>query len=367
LWAAAALLVTGCGPSESITSYDTPRTEERLPAVDPDEVREQLDHMFTAIVPAGEKAWFFKLVVTGAAADAVRQPFADFVATVDVDAEGDLPGWTLPDGWEQQEGEGMRAATITIPHDDSTLELAVSTLPLGEDWERFLQQNVERWMDQLDQEPLSLEKIEELVKTLPTKSGDATLLELVGVMQRDAMAGGGMPAGHPPVESAAPAERTEEEPAEAAAPSSSGFAYETPPGWQPGTMVVMGMRREAAFVIPAEGGQAELAVTKFPATGAMAQLEPNVQRWAGQVGVTDLSADDIRDAAERIEIAGEPALQFEFFSPAGAPDPQAIFAVMAVRGDVVWFVKLWGDRPAVESQREAFDSFLASIRFDADE
>ena len=28
----------------------------------------------------------------------------------------------------------MRAATITIPHDDSTLELAVSTLPLGDDW-----------------------------------------------------------------------------------------------------------------------------------------------------------------------------------------------------------------------------------------
>jgi hypothetical protein len=40
---------------------------------------------------------------------------------------------------------------------------------------------------------------------------------------------------------------------------------------------------------------------------------------------------------------------------------------MTVRGDVVWFVKLWGDRAAVESQREAFQSFLASIRFGGDE
>ena len=38
---------------------------------------------------------------------------------------------------------------------------------------------------------------------------------------------------------------------------------------------------------------------------------------------------------------------------------------MAVRGDQMWFVKLKGDRAAVESQREAFESFLASIRFGA--
>ena len=178
----------------------------RLPAVDPDEVpRSARPHVHRhrsggregVVLQAGRSRH------CGRRGSRSRSTISSPRSTSS--AEGDLPGWTLPEGWEQQEGEGMRAATITIPHDDSTLELAVSTLPLGDDWRRFLQQNVDRWMDQLDQESAEPgDDREARSKRCRPRRGDATLLELVGVMQRDAMAGGGMPAGHPPVDSAAP-------------------------------------------------------------------------------------------------------------------------------------------------------------------
>ncbi len=368
IWLALALaLAAGCEEPEAISHYETPRTGPRAAAVDADEVRGLLDHMFTAIVPAGDKAWFFKLVVPAAAADAVRQPFDDFIAAVDAKPDAALPEWTLPEGWTVAAGgNDMRAATITIPHGEDKFEITVSTLPLVGKWPAFLQVNVDRWMDQLDQPHLAAATIAKLARTIPTQRQDATAFELVGKMRSTMGLPGGMPAGHPPLDgstatASAPAAASVDGAARSASPGK--LAYEAPSDWKPGTMVVMGMAREAAFVIPTDDGQAELAITKFPATGAMAELEPNVRRWAGQVGVVTLTADDITDAAERIEVDGAPALRFEFNSPAGVAAPQSIVAVMAKRGGYAWFIKLWGPRPAVESQHEALDRFLKSIKF----
>ncbi|HMP07004.1 MAG TPA: hypothetical protein PJ982_11680, partial [Lacipirellulaceae bacterium] len=145
----AALALAGCGPTAEIETYETPRGE-RLAPLTLGDLRASLDHMFAAVAPARQPAWFFKMVVPAAAADELRQPFLDFLATVDVEAVGDkLPAWRVPDGWRPGAPRAMVDATFVVPYPGGEAELTVSSLPMGENWSEYLHQNVERWLGQL--------------------------------------------------------------------------------------------------------------------------------------------------------------------------------------------------------------------------
>jgi hypothetical protein len=119
--------------------------------------------------------------------------------------------------------------------------------------------------------------------------------------------------------------------------------------------------RKASFQI--DGGKAEAAMFVFPATGEMADPRANAIRWAGTVGLANLTDDDIKGAQSDVDFGGLAGHKFEFYSPGDAANAQGILAALAVDGDQVWSMKLTGDRATVESQREAFEQFLASIRF----
>jgi hypothetical protein len=376
----------GCEQADEIAAYETPRTEPRVTAVDPDEVRAIQDHMFAAVVPAEGNAWFFKLVVPGADAEAMREPFDKFLSTVDVtksvEAVGSEtsdegkddepithPAWSLPEGWTEEPGGMMRAATVVIPHEDKKFEITVSSLPLNGNWNDYLKVNVDRWMDQLQQPHLTAATIETVACKVSTEHGDATRFELVGTMMKNSMGAGltGMSAGHPPV-----SKRTPEGPIEASSPASSQersdpvdekLTYDAPEGWAVAPPRPGPFPREASFIVTTDGGRADVGVTKFSAFNQMGQPGPNVRRWAGEVGITNLTDDAVVKAARSITLGGEPALQFEFYSPAGMAIARGTLAVMAKRGDMVWFFKLTGDKATVESQRDAFDAFLKSVRF----
>jgi hypothetical protein len=379
---AVALVAGGCEEPETVRKYDTPRVSPRAKAVDAERVRGLLDHMFAAVVPAKDTAWFFKLVVPAIDADALREPFDEFLATVDAKPGDKLPSWELPEGWTAEEGgAAMRAATITIPYGSGVrYELTVSKLPLQGDWTAYLCENVNRWMGQLEQPPLDADKITELARKVATKSEPATAFELVGTMQESPMGmmgAAGMPAGHPPVDGAAPA--TSAAPSESAAvtpraisPSTGsagvapgrgdGFTYDLPAGW---TLVAGSSMRKASFGIAAGGGKAEAAVFVFPPVGEMADPEANASRWAGMVGRTNLTPDELKAAESKVKFGDIDGTRYAFYSPADAPDAQGIIAALAVKGDQVWSMRLQGDKAAVESQSEAFNQFLESIRFDA--
>jgi hypothetical protein len=374
LWPAVVVALLGCGEPEAISKYETPRTDERLTALNPDELRASLDHMFTAVVPAGDQAWFFKLVVPGKSADEFRGQFKEFVATVKADDSGDLPSWNLPAGWTLGEAREMVAATIAIPNGDAPLEMTVSNLPLGKNLDDFLEQNVNRWLEQLQQDKRTKAEIKKLAVSTPTAAGEATMFELVGSMQRTAMgmgASGGMPAGHPPVDTSATtsapqsgeaeADTEDDAASESAAPSSS-ITYDAPAGWKLGPTNVGGMPREASFLTPGGG---EVAVTAWPASGQMADPHFNAMRWAGQVGISDASEESLKKLQSETKVDGDSATLFEFFSPAGVDPAKGIVVAMVVRDDRAWFFKLSGPRAAVEDQQEAFEKFLESVHFAA--
>lgn len=362
----AAALAAGCGEPETIRTTETLRTEPRPRPVSVDDVRNTLDHMLVAIVPAEEQAWFFKLEVPGSGVETVRKPFDEFIGKLEPAADGKPPKWTLPEGWVEKPASEMRAATIEIPHEGGTLELAVSSLPLGDDWSSFLRMNVNRWMGQLQQPPLPEKKIAELARKLPTKAGEATVIELRGVRERTA---GAMPAGHPPIgdppqsASASPSAGTPPSseptpPAGILVGSNPDFKYETPEGWQPGQLNSM---RRAAFLIVDGDRQAEMTVMPFPPNPVMSDPVAQAQRWAGQVGL-QIDVEELKKLQQPVTIDGVEGQQFELLG-ASEDKPQGALAAMIARDGQIWFFKMMGDRAVIEAQREPFAKFLQSVEF----
>lgn len=368
-----ALACAGCQEEASIATYDTPRTTPPATAVDPAEVRKGLDHMFAAVVPHGKQAWFFKLVAPAEVAEQLKQPFDDFVKSIELGEPGKQPTWKLAEGWtERAGGAEMRTATIEIPHDGSPLELTVSTLPFDGAWDPYLVQNVDRWLRQLQQGPLTAAEIEKIGRKLPVKGGEATAFELVGLMDKTGPMTGAMPAGHPPVGKASEAAQAKTQasgkgPAEGDAPvdgaadgASSEFTATIPDGWKLGPPRPM---RKATYLIAGDGGAAEVSITSFPAVPMMADPLANGRRWAGEVGLSSMSDDQIKSAMTDMEIAGAKAQFFTLLPPPGEAGAQGTLAAMVPRGEQIWFFKLKGDRAAVEGQRDAIMEFLKSVKF----
>ena len=102
----------------------------------------------------------------------------------------------------------------------------------------------------------------------------------------------------------------------------------------------------------------------------IAEPLPNVNRWRREVGLPDVTAEELPKSSESIEIDGKPATYVR-----AVPDPSqadqskadlATLAAMVKDGDQVWFFKLIGERSVVVAQEDAFKTFLKSVRFAAD-
>jgi hypothetical protein len=362
--ALAAITTAGCREPESIQTYDTQRSEPRPRRLDVDAARASLDHMFAAVVPDGKKAWFFKLVAPAKASESVRNSFDEFVASIELQ-DGKAPKWKLAEAWHEKPGDQMREATIEIPQEGGEpLELTVTTLPLEGEWAAYVERNVNRWMGQLQQSPLKREVVEKIARTKPIKNGEATVFELVGVMDHK----GAMPAGHPPVAEMpsdtgpSPSPSTAPVTSTPAAGPSSELSYDAPAHWQAGPASAM---RKASFAVSKGDAKADLSVTAFPAVPMMADPLANARRWAGEVGMASASDADLEELLTDTKIDNLPGNYMEFIPPAEGERPQATLAAMVKRGEQMWFFKLKGDRAAVEGERDAFRKFLESVRFPA--
>lgn len=368
LLVALSLLTVGCQGEPVANTYTVART---APPRSPFPM-DQVDHILVAVVPQGEKAWFFKLVGKRPAIDRQREVFHDFLTTVKLaDSSDNTPTWELPAGWEETGGSEMRDATLVVPDEAGKLELAVSSLPLTIDWEDFLVPNVNRWLGQLQAGRLSKEKILELAKSVPTASGTATVFELAGLMPEKPMGGNphaGLGIPPPPSSSnSASGDSTPTSPSpdkpigNPTATPSRGLTYQTPPGWLPGRMSAM---RKAAFLLPSGSPSDAVTVTSFPAgAGQMGDVQANVQRWAGQVGMQVPAGDGLAELTEPITVGGVQGTYVELESPDSSERRVSLYVAMVERQGQVWFFKMIGDRDVVSSQRQAFRDFLGSVEF----
>jgi hypothetical protein len=315
--------VAGCNKPE-IESYTVPKP----PAV-------EVQRMVAAILPQGNNVWYFRL--TGPADDVEPQEatFDRFVGSVKF--KGDDIAFEKPEGWAEEGRTEFRYATLR----KGRLELRISRLPnMGEAAAPL--PNVNRWRRELGLGPLTEAELKAEAREVKADGATGVRVAMTGRTG----GGGGMGQTPPFAGKSRPAEG-------GAAP----VKYTTPDGWEDlGGRSSGGIRMAAAFRAP--GG---VEVTVIPLPGAAGGLADNVNRWRRQIGLPELSAEQVTKDLREVEVAGA---RGHLADLAGAAGAKSTVGAIVPRGGTTWFFKMTGPADAVAGQKAAFETFLKSVRFD---
>jgi hypothetical protein len=171
-----------------------------------------------------------------------------------------------------------------------------------------------------------------------------------------------LPAGHPPIDSAPP-------PANAAV-SSNLPKLTVPPSWK--ELPAQGFRK-ADYLLTDSSKEAHVTLTDFPVDAGPMIADPlvNINRWRGEVGLNAIKKEELADVTKEIKIDGQPAIFAAMIPDTSKPEESktrgATLAAIAKTGDVIWFIKLKGDRDVVTRNQDEFKKFLESIKFTRDE
>lgn len=201
------------------------------------------------------------------------------------------------------------------------------------------------------------------------------LLALVPLTHFVACGGSGSPASDTEGESGTEAADTDEaiEPVRAqgngAAPAASGtpgpVGFELPEGWQEKSPT--GAMRSAEATIPGEDGDAEMVVFYF-GPGQGGGVEPNLQRWVGQMQVAE-GTEPERDSFQVGELTVTHITVHGTLLPSGMgtgpsePQPDSTLMGAVVEGPSgPWFFKVTGPQATLEGEREAFLEMLHTVQ-----
>jgi hypothetical protein len=327
----------GCLPAPQIEHYRVPKQHviDKLTGAD----RAGKDRILAAIVPHGEQNWFFKLSGQSDLVTEQSDAFTAFVKSVRFSESG-TPEWTLPKGWMEEPGEGMRFATLQVETSDGTLEATVTTLPRGEQGDAsYALMNVNRWRGQLGLAEIDQAQLDHVATHLELDGTKALLIDFEGRLKP-----GGM--GKAPFAS----RQSEQPPGPTDAGQSLEPTYDVPSPWN---QVAPGAMQKARFEVAAGGQEAEISIST-----AGGELLANVNRWRGQVQLGPIDQDQLLDSARRIDLGDTRGAYFQLVG-----SKRTILGVVAPVQGEFWFVKLAGDNDLAERERERFERFVRSIHF----
>jgi len=294
-----------------------------------------------AIVPHGERTWFFKLLGPAPVVGEQKETFDRFLTTVKFNDTGDRPiTWTVPEGWsEEQPGGQMRYATLRSDKDH--LELTVTSL--GREGGAVLP-NVNRWRGQIGLPSVTEAELPSFSRELTVAGEKATVIDLTGTGgDTSAMTPPTAPPPAAPVAGGAPAR-------------GNGLKYDVPPGWTE-RPAANGFAR-AAFAVTDGGQTAEVTVT--PLGGMAGGLLANVNRWRAQVGLESTTEEQLPKDQKQLDVTGHPCSYFDLAGPKG----ERILAVAVPQGGQTWFLKMKGPAELVGRQQGHFEAFAKSVRFE---
>lgn len=348
------------------------------------------DRMIAAIVPHKDQATFFKVVGPAADVDKVAKEFATFLASMRINEEGGKMTWHLQPTWTQEEGTGMRLATIHIPAEPKPLELTVTQLAWRGTTDDFLN-NINRWRGQMQLPPIDAKQLAKETKEIKAGEISITLVDLKGHFQSGMTPpfGGGapivdgaaptqragdltpdanaksLPPGHPPIAPTADnAELARTEVVQSNAPR-----FTLPATWK--ELPAEGMRK-AAFSVADGDKQALVTVIEFPASAGPMIADPleNVNRWRREVGLAPVDKNGLATVTESINVGGQDATYMAAIPDAAkraeSQVDRATVAAMVPHSGRIWFIKMIGSPDLVAAEQEHFKEFLKSVRFTAD-
>jgi hypothetical protein len=227
----------------------------------------------------------------------------------------------------------------------------VTELPITQEWESYLEMNVNRWRTQLGLPTRSLE--DQKADLVEVDRGDgsrpAYLLDLRGTMLSTA------PKSRPVVSSASQSAGSAERPFD--------LKYQTPDGWVDNGPSGM---RLASFAI--DGDEKVGVVTVIIAGGDRLS---NVERWQAQLSPDAEPASNQAEAQKAIESAlavksakGIEGQLYSLYGPQGDEQPAMLAAILpSGKGESSVFVKLSGQAPIAEKNRDKLIAFISSLEW----
>lgn len=164
-----------------------------------------------------------------------------------------------------------------------------------------------------------------------------------------------LPPGHPPTtEAASPAPMPAQAPMPAAAEGQE-LVWSAPKHWQSLPADAM---RKGHFTIPGDAGaRADLSIFAFP--GAAGGLAGNINRWRNQLGMPPLDDEGLTRETSRLKAdSGMELVVVDIANPSG----ERILGAIIERTDASWFFKLRGPSALVAREKDAFLSFLKTVK-----
>jgi len=281
-------------------------------------------------------------------------------------AQADLPAnqptttpqlkWKTPAGWKELPAGDFRVASFKVTGSDGK-QADVSVIPLpgtaGSDLS-----NVNRWRGQVGQEPISEEELQKLAQSVEVAAQPATLYEQSGestrilavIQHREGTAWFFKMTGDNQLVA-------QEKPAFVeflksvqfgGGTAAGGPKWDAPADWKevPGGQFLV-----AKFTIAGDG-QASVNVSTSAGDGG--GLAANVNRWRKQIGLGELTGDEVAQSVKTIGPVAIVEMRGQKASLVGA---------IVLQPGQAWFYKLMGDAPVVTAQQEAFIKFVQGVRY----
>jgi hypothetical protein len=289
-----------------------------------------------------------------------------------------------PPNWEAQPLSQMRQASFLVKNDKGAVA-DISFVSLGSAAGNVLE-NVNRWLGQLGQPPITDQKLGAMAQRLHTSLGEVTIVDLAGLPDNADPARDGriiaamVTTGNSTLffKMRGNADLTEAQKGDfikwvaavcdaqnqtgspqmaAAAPPDSGASrihWEAPEGW---TEVPPSSMRYASFSAPAEnGGKIDISIITFPGDGG--SDADNINRWRGQIGLPPIDPSTVTSQVAPLKTADT-----TFSTTDIAGDKTRTIAAWTRRDGRVWFFKATGPSAAVEKEKPNFVKFIESVRF----
>jgi hypothetical protein len=278
-----------------------------------------------------------------------------------------------PPNWEPQPLSQMRQASFLV-HGENGALVDISFVSLGPAAGNVLD-NVNRWLDQLAQPPIRIDKLASTIQKLHTARGDVDIVDLAGKPENgDPSKDGRIIAAIASDEGktsffkmrgnadlvgtekanfvkwvSAMLSGANQTTVASSAPNAdkAQIKWEIPSGWSSAPASAM---RYASF---AAGDKIDISVVTFPGDGG--SDADNINRWSQQIGaaITEKNPDII-------PLKGADA-SFSTVDLAGAK--ARTLAAWTRRDGRTWFFKLTGPNAAVEKEKSNFAKFVQSVRF----
>lgn len=334
-------LAAGCSEAEQISRYAVPKAEETSATEGKTDTASE--SLFPQTAPM---AWFLKAIGPAGDVAAITKEFQSVVDSFKLG--NDKPSWTLPDGWRERPGSGLRFATLIAETVNPPIEVSVTQLAMSGSRDEYVQDNVNRWRRQLGLPPADAMDESAGVRRVDSKALDILLVDISGKTQdleQARMLGAIL----------LPEEARSGSPSTAASSVSrdaaSPLSFEQPPEWQTGKQSAM---RVAAFEV--RDGERQVEITVIPAGG---DVLSNVNRWRGQVGLDRWTDAELQEASEQLAVDGQAATYVQLEG-----DQQTILAAILPDGQRSWFFKLMGDPELAGREENRFKAFVQSVTFD---